>query len=255
MKIKILTIFLLFILIACRNQTPSRIEIRQSNEAEDADILAEFGLTGINKPNGFQYRLRYFIHPEKPGFIPDTMNGLKLFILDKTGNSWLCFYRSYLDEESYNFYSCLYSKSGDLIWDMNINKYFPYEHPLEVQDIKFDGSNLFFNAACISYASESGYKCSSLICIDPVSKKIKWNTPDLTSNGIFILYEDIVISSYGFWDEKDYLFIIEKLTGHIINKIALESLCEYLEIKNDFLFAIDYQKNVYKFELSKLKNL
>lgn len=213
----------------------------------DNEILSDFYLSGMNKPNGFMYRLRKSVPNQLPPFIPLSKNNKELFIADRSEDNWFCFYRSPLKNDAYFFEAVLFTKNGNIKWNLNLNDFIDYEYSTEIQDIKYDNELIYFNAACKSYSMESEGKCSKLICLDPDLKKVVWETDDLTSNDIIIMNESIIVCSYGFTKEKAYLFLINKHNGKIIDKVRMSPKPEYLELKENSLFVVDYNFFVHKF--------
>ncbi len=232
--------------------SPTKLNLTQMvrrKGASDQEILAEFGLHGKNKPNGFMYRLRTHIPNDKPWLIPSRVDQLELTILDRHGDRWLALYRSPLGDEEYHYITRLYSSWGKVIWELVLDDYISYPHDTEVQDIRYDGTHLFFNAACKTYAKESNYQCSSLICLDPLAQNIKWQTRDLVSNEIFLVEDSFIVASYGFTDEPDDVSLINKSTGQLLDKKQLKSALDYMEIKDGSLFLIDYHSRIMEYEL------
>ena len=197
-----------------------------------------------NKPNGIIYRLREDIQCDDLPRVPEVEN-LIVMIAEPIDLGWLALYRLPLSDSKYNFVVVLYNHDKKPIQTINLcdisnNRY------CEVQDVRWDGENQFlmFNMACPSYSSEVKGKGSKLHCYDVAKKRMVWETDWLTSNDIFIFDDQFVYCSYGFTNEKDYLFMLDKFTGKVYSKIPMTKKVEYMELnfKDDKrqLYVIDF---------------
>ncbi len=207
-------------------------------KSADSYDYADYGLSGKNKPNGIIYRLRKSIAPNLPKFLKN----IQADIIDYSNEGWLV-----LDRNRAIVH--LYDMSGKMKWKLNLNDYVE-ENKMEVQDIRYENKTLYFNAACQSYSSGSGGLCSSLYAINPDSQKRLWKSNYLVSNNIFIIHGNVIVAGYGFTAEPDYLFILDRMTGKILNKKKLDSAHSYMEIVGNKLNVITYKK-FYVFDLGK----
>ena len=168
---------------------------------------------------------------------------------------WLALYRKPMGVSDYNFVVVLYDHSKQPTATINLcnitnNRY------CEVQDVRWDADthHLLFNMACPSYASEINGKGSKLYCYDVAQRRMVWETDYLVSNDIFILDHDFVYCAYGFTNEKDYLYMLDKRTGKQYSKVPMPSKVHYLEkqVKNgkDILYVVDYNDNLSTFTIN-----
>ncbi len=167
-----------------------------------------------------------------PESIPLTVDGtLELFLADHTATGFFIFYR-----EPYNVGSCTlgskkncgyaaahYTTDGTHEWSLPLTNLLSRPDGIEIQDIRYSRGVLYFNEACQSYSSEAGGQCSSLVAVDPVANKVLWRTPSLVSNGRFAVRGCYIIAGYGFTSEPDNVFLVDKSTGNIAQKIAVSS--------------------------------
>ena len=207
-------------------------------------------VTLVNKPEGVFYRCRRDIKNRNLPRVEPVKN-LELFISEPIDLGWLALYRLPMGHPDYDFVVVLYDHDRQPILTLNLcdlvdNRY------CEVQDVRWDNQThrLLFNMACPSYASEINGKGSKLYCYDYEKNVVLWQTPYLTSNGIFIFDDDYVYCSYGFTNEKDYLFLLDKNTGKIYSKVPTAKAIEYLEFKPNrdgqkLLYAVDYNEDLY----------
>ena len=206
-----------------------------------------------NKANGYIYRLRVDVQRTDLPRVPAT-EGLELFIAEPIDIGWMGFYRLPTGADDYNFVVVIYD--NDLkplhilnLCDISQNNY------CEVQDVRWDADthNLLFNMACPSYSSMIGGKGSKLYCYSVDDKRIVWETGYLVSNDIFILNDKYVFCSYGFTDEKKFLFMLDKFTGEVYSKIPMVYKVQYMELQKkggrEMLYAVDYNDHLFTFSI------
>lgn len=206
------------------------------------------------KPNGYIYRLRRDVQTTD---LPLTaeVDGLELFIAERVPMGWFTLYRKPAGSTDYNFVVVMYDENK-----MPTNSYdlckISNNYYCEVQDIRWDNDNrcILFNMACPSYAKEIGGKGSKLYSYNIDERKLRWETPYLTSNDIFVLTDKYVFCAYGFTSEKDYLFMLDKKTGHIYSKLPLQKKAHYLEVREfedgrKQLYVVDYDDNLFIYRI------
>ncbi len=173
-----------------------------------------------------------------PDGIPSKQGTLELFLLDKADGGHLAFYR-----EPYNLHSCtlsgatncayqvrFYDRRGALQWELALNDVMSRPDQLEVQDLRLADGVLYFNEACQSYSSGANGKCSSLVAVDPRARKVLWRTPPLTSNGRFRIRGCYIIAGYGFTAEPDWLHLVDRGSGTVMQKLFVSSSPEQLTL-------------------------
>ena len=216
--------------------------VRRRTEPLNGRGYAALGLTGANKPNGMEYRLRQTVPEPVPAFVAREMEGLQLFVADRTEEGWLAFYRGPLggapDAQNVGYRAVLYRRDGGRGWETNLNRFLSRPDRLEIQDIRYADGRLYFNEACQSYSREAGGACSSLLRVNPAAGTVDWRTPPLTSNNVFLLHGPYVIAGYGFTAEPDALFLMDRATGRVLDRQTLDSAHAYLEIVGDELVVV-----------------
>lgn len=211
-------------------------------------------LTGGNKANGFDYRLRRDVG-DIPMPIPRMEGGLELFIADTVPEGWLTLYRTPLDQwngmhGNGAYRVVLFSRDGtQRRWTLPLNRFFSGTEHLEVQDVRYVRGKLYFNEACQTYSREAGGRCSSLVRVDPARGAVDWRTPPLTSNNVFIVHGAYVIAGYGFTAEPDYVHVIDAETGRVLARTRLESAPTYVETRGSRVYVVTYGETLYTFDL------
>jgi hypothetical protein len=170
--------------------------------------------------------------PPVPAFIPLTSGGARLDVLERVGKFHVALYRE--------TYDALWSRADSSSWtnrkyDIRIfdcngksvaritpNDFFSRKDHLEVQDVRFDGKRtVYFNEACQTYSRQAGGRCSSLVAVDVITKKVKWRSWPKRSNNVFLLHGDYIIAGYGFTGEASSLHMIRRSDGRVVTSKSL----------------------------------
>lgn len=253
MKKKILCMIALFVAMSATVQAQSLTLKKKYTGNWQGETVSS-----INKPNGRMYRLREEIQCKDLPLIPRVENSdtkMIMIISEKIASGWMALYRNELGADSYKFIVVFYNEDKNPEASIDLCE-ISNTYNCEVQDIRWDAANshLFFNMACPSYASGIGGKGSKLFCYDQKEGKMLWSTPYLTSNDIFTFNQDYVFCSYGFTNEKDYVFMLDKKTGKILSKLPTTKKIEYMELKKkdgkDLLYAVDYNDVLYVYNIN-----
>ena len=216
-------------------------------------------LTMKNKPNGTIFRLR---EEKQNEYLPrgEEAKDLEQYISDRIDIGWMALYRRSAGSTDYKFIVKIYDKDEKPLYTIDLGQVSGNDY-CEVQDVRWDNDthNLLFNMACPSYASGVNGKGSKLHCYNPERREMVWSTDWLTSNDIFILDSKFVFCSYGFTSEKKYLFMLDKFTGKVYSKLPFTYKVEYLELKTEgsreYLYAIDYNDNLFKYYVDGAKTV
>jgi hypothetical protein len=226
--------------------------VRRRAEPLNGRGYAQLGLSGANKPNGLEYRLRQEVPSGLPAYVKRELDGLQLFIADRTEDGWMAFYRGPLgggaNDANVGYRALLYRADGSRAWDASLNRFLSRTDRLEVQDVRYANGRLYLNEACQSYSREAGGACSSLLSVDPEVGTVNWRTPPLTSNNVILLHGPYIVAGYGFTAEPDSLFLIDRATGRILDRQPLDSAHGYLEIVGDELVVVTTNQ-VYTFAI------
>lgn len=154
-----------------------------------------------------------------------------------------------------------------LVYDINTGQekyafdfnqyYYPentYEQTFTEQDVNWvviDENVLYVSTAHNGYANTSDNLNAYITAIDLEDSKILWRSDALVANSInFQVIGDTIITGYGFTNEEDYIYLIDKWTGEIYEKIDINSAAEYFVIKDDILYVRTYDTD-YQFEIER----
>lgn len=236
---------------------PDRLAPRAALELVSRTAVADpsyraLGLTGENKPNGLEFRLRRSIPAHTPAWVPRMRGPLELFIADQTPDGWLAFYRTPLAQmrgaANPRFVVVMRQAADAVAWDLELNPLLSRPERLEVTDLRYADGRLYFNESCQSYSREAGGRCSSLVRVDPRAGRVDWRTPPLVSNNVFVVRGPYVAAGYGFTDEPDAVSLVDRATGRILATHGLDSAPAYLEFRDGDLHVVT-QGSLYRFRV------
>lgn len=95
------------------------------------------------------------------------------------------------------------------------------------------------------YNPSTGY----ITAINLDNGEVLWKSaPQVSNANNFEVVGDVIICGYGFTAEDDYLYILNKFNGQIIEQIPLKSMAEYIVAKDSTLYVRTYNRN-YEFAI------
>ena len=100
---------------------------------------------------------------------------------------------------------------------------------------------LYISHSHPTYATSSFGKNAYIAAIDLNSKQVVWRSQPLVSNcGTFEIVDDIIVCGYGFTAEQDFLYVLNRKTGAVEQKLKLKSGPELIIRKGEQLFVRTY---------------
>lgn len=101
------------------------------------------------------------------------------------------------------------------------------------------------------YARESNSRNAYLSAVNVSDGRLLWRSPPLVANArTFLVSGDVIVCGYGFTKEKDTLFLLDRRTGRIVQRVPLKSAPEIiLKGKGDRIHVRAYDTN-YVFRLT-----
>ena len=92
-----------------------------------------------------------------------------------------------------------------------------------------------------TYARSSNGFNAYITAIDVPSNRILWRSQPLVANAAnFVIKDDAIISGYGFTEEKDYLYVLNKGDGRVVQQVPLKSGPSSLIERDDRLYVRTY---------------
>lgn len=97
-------------------------------------------------------------------------------------------------------------------------------------------------------APSTGY----LVAIGLNDMSVIWKSePCVTNARTFAIIDNTIVCGYGFTEEPDYLNLVNRLDGSLLEKIPIKSMAEYIICKDDILFVRTYNTN-YTFQICRM---
>lgn len=113
-----------------------------------------------------------------------------------------------------------------------------------------EGDILYLTIGHSTYAEDCPYT-GYLLAVDLTNGEVLWKTHEQVANAhSFVMLEDAIITGYGFTQEADHLYIIDKGTGMVENCVRLSTAPDYLVEKEGQLYVHTYDTD-YVFRIGK----
>jgi hypothetical protein len=107
------------------------------------------------------------------------------------------------------------------------------------------GGTLYVENAHSTYARSSGGRNAYISAIDLRTGKLRWRTGPLVANArTFELVGGTIVTGYGFTDEPDYLYLLDRSNGRVISRTLVPSAPEYVVRKGSRLFVRTYDHDL-----------
>ena len=109
-----------------------------------------------------------------------------------------------------------------------------------LQYIKIEGNIMYVAHTGNGYAKAFQGQTGYISAIDMRTNEILWTTEPLTCNSSFEIVGNSIICGYGFSDEPDYLFVVDKYSGQRVQKIFLKKGPQYVVVKGNRVYVRTY---------------
>ncbi len=111
----------------------------------------------------------------------------------------------------------------------------------------YDGT-LYVSLMQSGYASEEP-NSSYMVAIAPDTGDVLWRSEPLVANADnFVIVKDTIICGYGFTAEPDFIYLLDRFTGQIMDKIPVNSGPDQFEVVGDKLYVATYNTE-YEFKI------
>lgn len=177
------------------------------------------------------------------------------------------------DDESYHYeaynpymYGYMYNSlvisevgSGNIIGDYNLARVCNGYDEKEVRSsdqtefiryAKIVDDILYVEIGHMGYASE-GPDNAYIVAIDMKTNKMIFRSEPLMANGNnFKIVDDTIICGYGFTAEPDYIYLLDRYTGKMVQQIPVRSAPYVFELVGDTLYVATYN-TAYEFTMTR----
>jgi hypothetical protein len=100
---------------------------------------------------------------------------------------------------------------------------------------------LYVSHAHRTYSESSGGLNAYITAIDLDDGSILWRSMPLVSNSQnFIVAGETIITGYGFTDEPDYIYLLDRLTGEVYESYSVRTSPDYFALEGNTLYVRCY---------------
>ena len=151
-------------------------------------------------------------------------------------------------------YLVAYDKAGRRLYALDFVNYvwpprvkpgdreFVYEQP-EWADER--GGTLYVENTHLTYAYSSYGQNAYITAIDLKTRRATWRSPALVANAnTFLVTRRYVITGYGFTDESDYLYLLDRVTGRVVDRLLLPNAPEKITWQSGLIHVRTYDHTV-----------
>ncbi len=104
---------------------------------------------------------------------------------------------------------------------------------------------LYVETAHSTYARSSGARNAYVTAIDLRTSRVIWRSPALVANArTFVLAGDVLVTGYGFTAEPDYLYLLDRRPGSVLDRLAVPTGPERISRRGDRLLVSTYDHEV-----------
>lgn len=182
-----------------------------------------------------------------PASVQTSLNGLMVVKVIR-GDPMLAIYGASFSEGRYLL--AIDPKTGKQLFAFDFSLY-EWPKDFERKDKQFiqmstnwaqlEGNILYVAHSHSTYArSSKGYN-AYITAIRVPENRILWRSEPLVCNARnFLIREDAIICGYGFTSEPDYLYVINKADGRVVQRVPVKSGADDLVLRADKLYARAY---------------
>jgi outer membrane protein assembly factor BamB len=107
------------------------------------------------------------------------------------------------------------------------------------------GGVLYVSNSHLTYASTTRGRNAYISAIDLATKKLLWRSPALVANArTFVVAGDVIVAGYGFTAERDFLYLLDRRTGKVLDRLPVASAPEIVKLRGSTLHVRTYDRQV-----------
>jgi hypothetical protein len=113
-----------------------------------------------------------------------------------------------------------------------------WEQPEWAQEL---GGVLYVENAHLTYATASYGQNAYITAFDLQTHRRLWRSPALVANALnFLVTRNYVIAGYGFTNEPDYLYVLNRSTGRVVDRLLLPNGPERITLRGNVVHVRTY---------------
>jgi hypothetical protein len=104
---------------------------------------------------------------------------------------------------------------------------------------------LYVSHSHVTFARDTGGLNGYLTAIDLKTRKVRWRSRPLVANAeTFEIVGNVVVTGYGFTEEPDYLYLLDRRTGGVVQRLPVPSAPEYILRRGRELYVRTYDRDL-----------
>src|SRR5919108_1519149 len=97
----------------------------------------------------------------------------------------------------------------------------------------------------LTYASATNGRNAYIPALDPERAKTLWRSRALVANSrTFVVTGNLIVAGYGFTAEPDYLYLLDRRNGRVLDRLAVPSAPEIIKLRGARLEVRTYDRQV-----------
>ncbi len=97
----------------------------------------------------------------------------------------------------------------------------------------------------LSYATQTNGRNAYVSAIDLAKGKTLWRSRALVANArTFVVTGDLIVAGYGFTAEPDFLYVLDRRTGRVLDRLAVPSAPDVIRLRGDLLHVRTYDRQL-----------
>lgn len=107
------------------------------------------------------------------------------------------------------------------------------------------GGVLYISNSHLTYAKGANRRNAYLSAIDLRTKRTLWRSPALVANArTFVVAGDLIVAGYGFTAEPDFLYLLDRRTGRVRDRLLVPSAPETIKLRGGLVHMRTYDRQV-----------
>ncbi len=104
---------------------------------------------------------------------------------------------------------------------------------------------LYVSNSHLTYATATRGRNAYVTAVDLKTKRTLWRSPSLVANArTFVVTGDFIVAGYGFTAEPDYLYLLDRRSGKVLERLPVPSAPEVVKLRGDLLHVWTYDRRL-----------
>jgi outer membrane protein assembly factor BamB len=104
---------------------------------------------------------------------------------------------------------------------------------------------LYVSNSHATYAAQTKGRNAYVSAIDVRTGKLRWRSPALVANArTFVIAGDSIVAGYGFTAEPDFLYLLDRRTGKVLDRLPVPSAPEIVRLRGGTLHVRSYDRQL-----------